>query len=242
MVVKDAKECSSCQSLFCDTCIQPWAQNNDSCPKKCLGNNAVSWNNMHRYVKQDLLGLKFKCSLPECTFTGTYEQALNHFKECEHQFLPCRQGCGLGIVGKDMDYHCMKQCKYFKITCENCEEEVYPNDPERGGKGIEGHDCVQVLKTNLKAAREEIARLQAGGVPRCHAAGQGSEIVVHCSSGCVMQKQRGQPLGYHGGARCDMCQAEDLNNYEYFYHCEGCQFDMCKVCALKAAGVLRVDN
>lgn len=53
----------------------------------------------------------------------------------------------------------MKQCKYFKIECENCEEAAYPNDPERGGKGIDGHDCVQVLKANLKAAREEIARL-----------------------------------------------------------------------------------
>ena len=29
--------------------------------------------------------------------------------------------------------------------------------------GIEGHDCVQVLKANLKAAREEIARLKGGG-------------------------------------------------------------------------------
>ena len=55
------------------------------------------------------------------------------------------------------------QCKHFRVECENCGEAVYPNDPERGGMGIEGHDCVQVLKANLKAAREEIARLKGGG-------------------------------------------------------------------------------
>jgi len=48
----------------------------------------------------------------------------------------------MGIVGRDMEYHMMKQCKYFKIECEICGEEAYPNDPERGGKGLEGHDCV----------------------------------------------------------------------------------------------------
>lgn len=73
MVVKDAQECDSCQSLFCAACIQPWAQNNDSCPKKCKGNDAVEFRAMHRYVKQDLLSLKFKCGAPECNFTGTYE-------------------------------------------------------------------------------------------------------------------------------------------------------------------------
>lgn len=67
---------------------------------------------------------------------------MKHFQECEHQFLPCSQGCGLGILGCDMEYHCMKQCKYFKVECENCGEAAYPNDPERGGAGIDGHDCV----------------------------------------------------------------------------------------------------
>ena len=64
-----------------------------------------------------------------------------------------------------MEYHQLKQCKNFKLVCEICEEECYPNDPERGGKGIDGHDCLQVLKNNLKAAREEIERLRGGGAP-----------------------------------------------------------------------------
>jgi len=38
MVVKESQECGNCQSLFCKACIEPWRANNDSCPKKCLGN------------------------------------------------------------------------------------------------------------------------------------------------------------------------------------------------------------
>lgn len=66
-------------------------------------------------------------------------------------------------MGCDMEYHCIKKCKLLRIECQICEEAIYPNDEERGGKGIEGHDCIQVLKMNLKAAREEIARLTGGG-------------------------------------------------------------------------------
>jgi len=38
--------------------------------------------------------------------------------------------------------------------------------------------------------------------------------------------------GYMGNARCDLCQTEDLNEDEYYFHCEPCGFDACKGCAL----------
>jgi len=134
---------------------------------------------------------------------GIYDETLKHMKECPYQFQQCTQGCGLGIIGKDMEYHCMKQCKLFKITCDNCEEASYPNDTERGGKGLDGHDCIQVLKANLKAAREEIAQLKSGqGIV---AGVGGTNLVVNCESGCIMQKVQGMPSGYYGNPRCDGC-------------------------------------
>lgn len=142
MVVRQPTECSGCQSLFCAECIQPWAASHDSCPKKCRGDGAVEFKDVHRYVKQDLLSLQFKCGLPECDFKGAYQAAMDHKKTCAFQYQQCPQGCGLGVMGKDMEYHCLKQCKLFKMECENCGEASYPNDPERGGKGLEGHDCV----------------------------------------------------------------------------------------------------
>lgn len=58
----------------------------------------------------------------------------------------------------------------------------------------------------------------------------------------MLQKQRGLPPGYVGAPNCDGCQEEDIQSHEYFYHCPSCQYDLCKVCALKQAGVLRVNN
>lgn len=193
---------------------------------------------LHRYVKQDLLALVFKCTLPGCDFIGKYEEMLAHKANCDFQFQQCTQGCGLGIIGKDMEYHCMKQCKLFKVTCDNCEEASYPNDPERGGKGLDGHDCIQVLKANLKAAREEIAMLRAG---QGNSVG-GGDVVVRCQEGCIMQKVQGMPSGYTGNPRCDHCQAEEMNTFEFFYHCPSHGYDMCRVCAMTSVNKLKVDE
>ena len=51
-VVTNPLECDGCQSLFCKDCIDPWRSNNESCPKKCRGNEAVEYNKVHRFVMQ----------------------------------------------------------------------------------------------------------------------------------------------------------------------------------------------
>lgn len=211
MIVKDPLECDSCQSLFCSQCLAPWRASNRSCPKKCQGSNDVEFKNLHRYVKGELMLLRFKCGLGDCDFEGTYEEAMAHKFTCKNQFQQCVQGCGLGIMGKDMEYHCLKQCKLFKIECEICEEASYPNDPERGGLGIDGHDCVQVLKRKLKEAREEIAMLKAGGAGYGALSGNGRNVVIRCNQGCCMQKKSGYVESYEGGILCDVCGIRDMH-------------------------------
>ena len=49
----------------------------------------------------------------------------------------------------------------------------------------------------------------------------------------------GMPAGYGGSARCDNCQQSNLENYEYFYHYDITEYDLCKVCALTQAGILQ---
>ena len=41
LVVREPMECSGCQSLICRECIDPWRARNNSCPKKCKGNEEV---------------------------------------------------------------------------------------------------------------------------------------------------------------------------------------------------------
>lgn len=141
-MVNQPKECNRCQSLCCSDCLTEWAASSEACPKACQGASPVAFKDVHRYVKQDLLSLQFKCEVPECDFTGGYVEALNHRKACELRFQLCPQGCGLGVAGKDMRYHCYKQCRLFKIEDAITGEVYYPNDPARskrcGGDGLEG--------------------------------------------------------------------------------------------------------
>lgn len=159
MVVKDPLECSGCQTLFCTACIDPWRASNGHCPKKCQGNDDVEFRAVHRYVSQELLSLKFKCFNPGCNQVNEHNKAIEHLKNCDKLFQPCIQGCGLGIVGEDMTYHCVKQCHFYKITCDKCGEfEAYPNRPG-GSNKIADHDCLKVLMQALKEEREKVAKL-----------------------------------------------------------------------------------
>lgn len=61
MVVKDPVECKNCDTLFCQECLEPWTQSNKHCPKKCKGNEPVEYGPIHRFAKQELESLQFKC-------------------------------------------------------------------------------------------------------------------------------------------------------------------------------------
>ena len=51
MVVLNPSECSGCQSLYCADCIALWREKNNYCPKKCQGNEAVEFRQVHRLVQ-----------------------------------------------------------------------------------------------------------------------------------------------------------------------------------------------
>lgn len=59
-----------------------------------------------------------------------------------------------------MAYHCVKQCHFYKKTCDKCGEfSTFPNKPGSNGQ-IADHDCLQVVKQKLKEERENAAILK----------------------------------------------------------------------------------
>ena len=76
---------------------------------------------------KDLYFLTFKCQAQECPFQGSYLQSLNHLTACNSSFHNCPQNCGLAILGKDIEYHCIAQCEKAKIWCKTCDFNYYPN-------------------------------------------------------------------------------------------------------------------
>lgn len=67
---------------------------------------------------------------------------------------------------------------------------------------------------------------------------------IRCRQGCQMQLVSGIPAEYEnvGVPRCNECTQTSLNEYENFYHCAACGFDLCKVCALIQANLIRRDQ
>ena len=63
-IVLDPIECQSCDSVFCQTCIDQCQK--DICPKKCDGDEEAIWGTMHRIMKAELNELEFKCVNEEC--------------------------------------------------------------------------------------------------------------------------------------------------------------------------------
>ena len=242
-VVIDPKECSGCQSLFCKKCIEPWLERgNNHCPKKCKGNEEVEFKEVHRFVMNELHELLFKCQNHGCGQQNTYQAAISHFKRCEQLMQPCRLGCGMGVLGKDMDYHCTKQCENFQLTCDKCDEAYKPREQEQ-------HDCVSTLKAKLAEARLRITELEkhpAGrgraGQSQPAAARDESLSGLQCHLGHQLHDHSGHVEGYNGNPRCDQCYQTNLEEFEFFFRCDECDHDICLACSLLNQGVLNLEE
>lgn len=98
--------------------------------------------------------MKFKCANESCETIAPYKDAIEHITKCDRVLQPCKLGCGLGLFGMDMQFHCENQCSMKKVECQICEEGVFVNIKEK-------HDCIATMKKNLKDARAEIDSLKA---------------------------------------------------------------------------------
>ena len=147
LVVLDPKECSKCNVVYCEECIQKSRhQGVASCPKKCDDHKIVD---LHRFVKNLLLNQVFKCDIENCEDEPlTYLKAIEHIKLCKFATTDCPHGCGAKVLNSDSITHDNKCPKKIKV-CEECEFSAFVN--------IESfeHDCFQELRKQLIAVRKE---------------------------------------------------------------------------------------
>ena len=79
-VVNDPKECSGCDTLFCNKCISKWVQATtpeNNCPT-CL--NTFREKKIDRFILKSLNELKFRCYL--CSEVFSYESKREHAFIC----------------------------------------------------------------------------------------------------------------------------------------------------------------
>jgi hypothetical protein len=149
MIVVDPVECADCNTAYCRTCLIPWAERGGSCPKRCKRDQPVKVVEMHRYAKQDLKAMEFRCRTEHCPHKATYEKALRHLSECTEKFVCCANGCGVGILAKHQRYHDYLQCPKFQLKCPTCDYNLGFINGENADYEEKPHDCVTHLKQRI---------------------------------------------------------------------------------------------
>jgi hypothetical protein len=115
---------------------------------------------------------------------------LEHLKECENIIKPCVKGCGLAILGKNMQKHIDEECQKTAHICKVCEEEKI---------GGQEHDCIKTLKQKLKAVRE-INRNPQNSVVVIPVENNPVAVNVNimCSQNHLLVEHRGPVSDYNG--------------------------------------------
>jgi len=57
-----------------------------------------------------------------------------------------------------------------------------------------------------------------------------SDEALQCPAGHNLQEHQGVVEGYDGVPGCNQCSATNLQNEEFFYRCETCEYDVCMEC------------
>lgn len=85
MIVFKPKQCSSCQNVFCETCINKWMLKDSKCPYKCQASAIVEPG---RIVKNIIEKIEFKCA--NCKTGIPYESYMAHIKICKkEEYVNC---------------------------------------------------------------------------------------------------------------------------------------------------------
>lgn len=83
-IVKDPRECSCCENLFCLLCIKAFG----SCPLGCTGGE---FKHIAKFAQKTYNSLSLTCkNLPfGCTFEGIMERVIEHEENCEFFVVQC---------------------------------------------------------------------------------------------------------------------------------------------------------
>ena len=80
-ILLNPKQCESCESIFCEKCINNWLSKNNSCPKRC---NKFVIKECPKLMKKILDKLIIEC--PSCKNEFNYESFVyKHFDKCTEE-------------------------------------------------------------------------------------------------------------------------------------------------------------
>eukprot|EP01016_Furgasonia_blochmanni_P001074 TRINITY_DN1038_c0_g1_i2.p1 TRINITY_DN1038_c0_g1~~TRINITY_DN1038_c0_g1_i2.p1 ORF type:complete len:377 (+),score=33.70 TRINITY_DN1038_c0_g1_i2:145-1131(+) len=154
LIVKEPMECKTCETLFCESCINRWLSSNDSCPMKC--SPPFTKGRVPKLVRQMLSTLTLTCKNADngCKESLLYDSIDSHEKYCEYRRQNCsNEGCEAVVMVKDQAKHERSDCEWRKVICEKCQQTYVWNQEK-------DHDCIKTLLAELKKKDEMIKQLE----------------------------------------------------------------------------------
>ena len=149
-VLHDPVQCQNNEHYFCQKCITKHLENSETCPM-CMDQLTVeTLRPVPRVILEIISQLKKPgCSHVSrgCTENVKADELLLHEQTCGYAPVVCsNEGCKQTVNRRDKESHETKECKFRKITCEDCNEEMMHVDYEK-------HRCTLRKEMNEVKAR-----------------------------------------------------------------------------------------
>ncbi len=153
-ILHDPVQCQHNEHYFCRKCLTKHLENSETCPL-CMDQLTLeTLRPAPRIVASVVSQLKKpRCSHVSrgCTENVQVEELLLHEQTCGYAPVVCsNEGCKETVNRRDKESHETEKCKFRKITCESCEEELVYVDFEK-------HQCTLRKEMNeVKSRLDEV--------------------------------------------------------------------------------------
>ena len=152
-VLHDPVQCQNNEHYFCRKCITQHLENSETCPL-CM--DQLTLENL-RPPSRIVLEIVFQLKKPRCCHVSRgctknleVEDVLLHEQTCGYAPVVCsNEGCKETVNRRDQESHETEECKFRKITCEWCDEELVYVDYER-------HQCTLNEINDVKSEISEV--------------------------------------------------------------------------------------
>ena len=154
-ILHDPVQCQNNEHYFCRKCITKHLENSQTCPL-CMDQLTLeTLRPAPRIVASVVSQLKKpRCSHVSrgCTENVQVEELLLHEQTCGYAPVVCsNEGCKETVNRRDKESHETEECKFRKITCESCDEELAHVDFEK-------HQCTLRKEMNeMKLRLDEMS-------------------------------------------------------------------------------------
>ena len=153
-VLHDPVQCQNNEHHFCRKCLTKHLENSETCPL-CMDQLTLE---ILRPPSRIILEIVSQLKKPRCrhvsrgcTENVEVEDVLLHEQTCGYAPVVCsNEGCKETVNRRDQESHETNECKFRKITCESCHEELIYLDYEK-------HQCT--LRKEINEIKSQLTEM-----------------------------------------------------------------------------------